>query len=54
MELRIAENYYEHAAEPKTLWQIPEAGHGGGLLARPAEYEQTVITFFNQSLLESR
>lgn len=54
MELRIAENYYEHAAEPKTLWQIPEAGHGGGLLARPAEYEQTVITFFNQSLLESK
>jgi pimeloyl-ACP methyl ester carboxylesterase len=51
MELRIAENYYEHARDPKTLWQIPEAGHGGGLLARPAEYEQTVITFFNQSLL---
>lgn len=51
MELRIAQNYYEHAGDPKTLWQIPEAGHGRGLLARPDEYEQTVITFFNQSLL---
>ncbi|GIK43138.1 MAG: alpha/beta hydrolase [Chloroflexota bacterium] len=54
MEIRIAENYYEHASDPKTLWQILEAGHGGGLLARPAEYEQTVITFFNRSLLESK
>lgn len=54
MEIRIAENYYERAGDPKTLWQIPEAGHGGGLLARPAEYEQTVITFFNRSLLENK
>lgn len=53
-ELRIAEHYYEHTGDPKTLWQIPEAGHGGSLIARPDEYEQTVITFFNQSLLESR
>lgn len=53
-ELRIAEHYYKQAGDPKTLWQIPEAGHGGGLLARPDEYEQTVIKFFNQSLLEGR
>jgi pimeloyl-ACP methyl ester carboxylesterase len=54
MEVRIAENYYQHAGEPKTLWKIPEAGHGGGLLARPDEYAQTVTTFFNQSLLKSQ
>lgn len=53
-ELRISENYYAHAGEPKTLWEIPEAGHGGGLAARPEEYEQTVISFFNQSLLGSQ
>ncbi len=53
-EIRIAENYYAHASEPKTLWQIPEAGHGGGLSARPEEYEQRVITFFDRSLLERK
>lgn len=53
-ELRIAEHFYEQAGDPKTLWQIPEAGHGGGLMSRPDEYEQTVIKFFNQRLLESR
>jgi fermentation-respiration switch protein FrsA (DUF1100 family) len=44
-------DYYEAASDPKTLWKIPEAGHAGGLQARPREYEQRVIRFFAQALL---
>jgi uncharacterized protein len=42
--------YFEAASEPKTLWKIPEAGHTGGITARPAEYERRMITFFDQAL----
>jgi uncharacterized protein len=45
--------YYRAAREPKTLWQIPEAGHTGGIEARPREYEERVVAFFDQALLES-
>jgi uncharacterized protein len=43
--------YFEAAGEPKTLWEIPEAGHTGGLEARPDEYEERVVAFFDQALL---
>jgi dienelactone hydrolase len=33
-----------------TLWTLPEAGHTGGLSARPREYEQRVIAFFDEAL----
>ena len=28
-------DYYDAASTPKTLWEIPEAGHVGGYQARP-------------------
>jgi hypothetical protein len=43
--------YYAAAAEPTQLWEIPEAGHTGGLRARPDEYERRVIAFFDHYLL---
>jgi fermentation-respiration switch protein FrsA (DUF1100 family) len=43
--------YYQAAGKPKTLWEIPEAGHVGGFEARPAEYERRVIGFFDDALL---
>jgi uncharacterized protein len=43
--------YYAAASEPKTLWEIPESGHVGGLEARPAEYERRVVAFFDNALL---
>jgi dienelactone hydrolase len=43
--------YYEAAGEPKAIWNIPEAGHTGGLTARPREYEQRVIAFYDRALL---
>jgi dienelactone hydrolase len=41
---------YEVAGALKELWKIPEANHVGGLQARPSEYEQRVIGFFNRAL----
>jgi hypothetical protein len=43
--------FYAAAGQPKTLWEIPESGHVGGLSARPAEYERRVIAFFDRALL---
>jgi hypothetical protein len=43
--------FYDGAGEPKTLWEIPEASHTGGLDARPREYERRVIAFFDAALL---
>ena len=47
----LSADYFEAAGEPKTLWEIPEAGHTGGIEARPAEYERRVTTFFDRALL---
>jgi MYXO-CTERM domain-containing protein len=43
--------YYKAAGEPKTLWEIPESKHVGGLEARPVEYERRVTRFFDDALL---
>ena len=42
--------FYDVAGKPRTLWEIPEAGHTGGLEARPQEYERRVVGFFDQAL----
>jgi pimeloyl-ACP methyl ester carboxylesterase len=51
MEPRIVQFYYDHAQEPKTIWIIPEAGHGGGPEARPEEYAERLVSFFDAALL---
>jgi pimeloyl-ACP methyl ester carboxylesterase len=33
-----------------TLWEIPESKHVQGIKARPAEYEQRVVGFFDRAL----
>lgn len=43
--------FYEHAGEPKTLWFVPEALHGGTMGVRPDEYKQTLLSFFGRALL---
>ncbi len=50
-EQRATQRYYELAREPKSLWIIPEATHCGGLQVRHDEYEQRMITVFDQALL---
>ena len=42
--------YYAAAQEPKTLWEIPESTHVGGMDARPEEYERRVVGFFDDAL----
>ena len=45
---------YARAGGPSVrLWQIPGAGHTGGLSARPAEYERRVVGFLDRALLRS-
>ena len=51
---QLGADYYRAAREPKVLWEIPEAGHTGGIEARPKEYEQRVIGFFDRALLAVR
>ena len=42
--------YAKAAGTSATLWEIPEATHMGGIDARPDQYEQRVIGFFDQAL----
>ena len=44
-------DYYRAAHAPKALWKIAEAHHVGGYQARPHEYEQRVVAFFDHALL---
>ncbi len=41
---------YGRRRHPKELWEIPEAGHGSGLAARPDEYAERIATFFDRAL----
>jgi hypothetical protein len=44
---------YRHAGGATvTLWEIPGAGHTGGIAAVPAEYERRVVGFFDRALLD--
>jgi pimeloyl-ACP methyl ester carboxylesterase len=49
-EQRIVRYFFAAAKEPKTLYEIPEAQHAEGILARPGEYEQRLLEFFAQGL----
>ena len=51
MEPRIVQFFYDHAQEPKTIWFIPETGHGGGPKARPEEYAERLVSFYDEALL---
>jgi pimeloyl-ACP methyl ester carboxylesterase len=48
----LVRHFYQVADEPKELWEIPETFHGGQFDARPVEYEEKMIGFFNEALLE--
>jgi MYXO-CTERM domain-containing protein len=49
-ETRFNSAFYRAAGEPKAIWGVPEAGHVGGIEARPREYERRVTGFFDQHL----
>lgn len=45
--------FYEHAGPTAQLWELPEAGHTGGIFAYPEEYTERMTSFFNANLLEN-
>jgi fermentation-respiration switch protein FrsA (DUF1100 family) len=49
----LSRSFYDAAHEPKTLWEIGEGGHVGGIDALPREYERRVVGFFDDALLAS-
>jgi dienelactone hydrolase len=50
-ERNLNPTYYREAHQPKAIWEVPGSGHVGGIDARPKEYEQRVVGFFDQALL---
>jgi uncharacterized protein len=53
-ERNLNPTYYASAHEPKAIWQVPGSGHVGGIQARPKEYEQRVVGFFDRTLLNGQ
>lgn len=41
-----AHRLYAAASQPKSLWIIDSAGHGGYIESEPIEYEQRLVAFF--------
>lgn len=52
VEQQIVQHFYNHAAEPKAIWTIPEATHGTGFSIEPSAYAQKLVRFFEEALLE--
>ncbi len=48
--------YLRSAGEPENwqIWEVPGAGHIGGIDTRPVEYERRVTAFFDRALLKQR
>jgi uncharacterized protein len=49
-EIPVTREYAEAVGQSAQTWEIPEAGHTGGLRVRPAEYEQRVVEFLDAAL----
>jgi fermentation-respiration switch protein FrsA (DUF1100 family) len=43
--------YHDAAFPPKAIWEVPGAGHTGGIETQPQEYRRRVIGFFDRTLL---
>jgi len=50
-EIKLNRIYYAAAGEPKHLWELPDSTHIRGLFSHPQEYQDKVLTFFDQALL---
>jgi uncharacterized protein len=47
---KLNRGYAQAAGDSAELWEIPESRHVDGIDARPREYEQRVVGFFDQAL----
>ena len=43
-------NFFNAAGRPKAMWKVPGSAHTGGINARPGEYEQRIVGFFDDAL----
>jgi pimeloyl-ACP methyl ester carboxylesterase len=50
-EIKLNRIYYVAAGEPKQLWELPDSTHIRGLFSHPKEYQDKLLTFFDQALL---
>ena len=48
----IMQTLFAAAGEPKELWVVPGAGHGGVFATAPVEYETRVTRFLDHALLD--
>ena len=53
-ESELNDVFHGAAREPKGIWNVPGAGHTGGIEAEPKEYERRVVGFFDRALLGER
>jgi fermentation-respiration switch protein FrsA (DUF1100 family) len=52
-EAALNERIYDAAREPKTYWPLPDAPHAGAWNRHPEAYAETIITFFQEILVDS-
>jgi pimeloyl-ACP methyl ester carboxylesterase len=52
LEREAVRRYFAVTSEPKEIWEIPEGSHAYTWAARPQEYIQRIVDFFEQSLLK--
>jgi pimeloyl-ACP methyl ester carboxylesterase len=46
----MAQGLYADAREPKSLWIVPKAQHGGYMEVAPVEYPRRILAFFESGL----
>ena len=47
-------SYAEAAREPVELWDLPDVNHTKAIQERPTQYEQRVVSFFDEALLRGK
>jgi uncharacterized protein len=52
LEREAVRRYFAVTGEPKEIWEIPEGSHAYTWTARPQEYNQRIVDFFERSLLK--
>ncbi len=49
-ERHFAQLFYDAAAEPKDLWEVPNARHAEAYFRDPKAYQKRIVEFFDQAL----
>jgi fermentation-respiration switch protein FrsA (DUF1100 family) len=50
-EQALQRKFFAAAGEPKTLWEVSEAGHAETWRTNPGEYEERIVLLFREALL---